>query len=245
MLRHAAVSGALVFEESRVTEVKFEGSGPDARPTSALWRNKQGKTGKISFDYLIDASGRAGLVSSKALCTRKFNQSLKNIACWGYWRGTSVYSPTTSRAGSPWFEALTGMSLLAPFPLPSSIRIVPHASPLLLFEDETGWAWFIPLHNGTTSIGVVMNQEVSNSKKQRMPKDNSSLTAFYLQQLQFAPDIMNLVAEGTLETPNEGPPVRSASDYSYSASSYAGPYYRLAGDAAGKSYGTLNCMEYG
>ncbi|RDB25409.1 Sulochrin halogenase [Hypsizygus marmoreus] len=205
MLRHAATSGALVFEETRVTEVHFDGTEPDSRPISANWRNKQGKIGKISFNWLIDASGRAGIVSSKNLHNRKFNQSLKNIATWGYWRGTGIYSPTTPRAGSPWFEALT---------------------------DESGWAWFIPLHNGTTSVGVVMNQEVSNQKKLRMPKENNSLTTFYHEQLQLAPDVITLIGEGTLVKDADGPPVRSASDYSYSATSYGGSHFRLAGDAA-------------
>jgi hypothetical protein len=34
--------------------------------------------------------------------------------------------------------------------------------------------------------------------------------------------------------------VRTASDYSYSASSYAGENYRIVGDAAGKFYCTSN-----
>ncbi|KAF8891751.1 FAD/NAD(P)-binding domain-containing protein [Infundibulicybe gibba] len=205
MLQHAATSGALVFEETRVTEVQFENSTSESRPTSATWRRKDGSTGKITFDWLIDASGRTGLVSTKNLQNRKYNQSLKNVACWGYWRGTGTYAPGTSRAGSPWFEALT---------------------------DESGWAWFIPLHDGLTSIGVVMNQKVANQKKLQMPKENNSLTTHYLEQLQFAPDIIALIGEGTLNKIDNGPTIRSASDYSYSASSYAGPRYRLAGDAA-------------
>lgn len=223
MLRHAEAAGALVFEETKVTEVQFDGTGPDARPVSANWRNKQGQTGKITYDFLIDASGRTGLVSSKNLHNRKFNQNLKNVASWGYWKGTGVYSPTTSRAGSPWFEALLGMFNI--------VLIEPFSQYVV---DESGWAWFIPLHNGTTSIGVVMNQDVSTKKKQALPKENSSSEAFYLDQLKLAPDIIDLIGKGTLVTDADGPTVRSASDYSYSASNYAGPHYRLAGDAAGK-----------
>ena len=37
------------------------------------------------FDYLIDASGRAGLVSTRYLRNRRFHQSFKNVAIWGYW----------------------------------------------------------------------------------------------------------------------------------------------------------------
>lgn len=108
MLQHASKSGALVIEETKVTEVHFDGLESNSRPVSAEWRNKQGQTGKISFNWLIDASGRTGLVSTKNLHNRKFNESLKNIATWGYWTGAGIYSPDTSRAGSPWFEALTG-----------------------------------------------------------------------------------------------------------------------------------------
>ncbi|KAF8907995.1 hypothetical protein CPB85DRAFT_1376447 [Mucidula mucida] len=176
LLRHAASEGALVFEETKVDEVTFEGIGLDARPVSARWKDKAGKTGVIAFDWLVDASGRNGLLSTKNLKNRKYNQSLKNVACWGYWKGTGTYSPQTSRRGSPWFEALT---------------------------DESGWAWFIPLHNGVTSIGIL------------------------------APDIIAFIREGTLmEEGFDGPVIRSASDYSYAASYYAGPHYRLAGDAA-------------
>lgn len=27
-------------------------------------------------------------------------------------------------------------------------------------SDESGWAWFIPLHTGVTSVGVVVNKEI-------------------------------------------------------------------------------------
>jgi hypothetical protein len=76
-----------------------------------------------------------------------------------------------------------------------------------------------------------MNQEVSNQKKQALPKDNNSLSAFYLDQLNLAPDIKEFLKDGaTLATE-----VKTASDYSYSASSYAGPHFRLAGDAGCKT----------
>ena len=36
------------------------------RPVSATYKHKDGTTGSIKFDYLIDASGRQGLVSVSA-----------------------------------------------------------------------------------------------------------------------------------------------------------------------------------
>ncbi|KAE8373507.1 hypothetical protein BDV26DRAFT_296891 [Aspergillus bertholletiae] len=42
-----------------------------------------GEKGMITFDYLIDATGRAGLVSTKYMKNRRYNQVQKTIASWG------------------------------------------------------------------------------------------------------------------------------------------------------------------
>lgn len=107
-LRHASHVGARVFEETKVTDVEFDGVAPNAYPKAALWKNKQGETGRITFDYVIDASGRAGILSVKYLHSRQFNQDLKNVAVWGYWKGAGKYLPGSTREGSPLFEALEG-----------------------------------------------------------------------------------------------------------------------------------------
>lgn len=108
MLKHATRCGATVIEETKVVNITFESTDLETqRPVSASWKDTKGRTGVVSFDWLVDASGRNGLVS-KHLGNRKFNPGLKNVASWGYWKGTGTYSPETSRAGSPYFEALTG-----------------------------------------------------------------------------------------------------------------------------------------
>jgi flavin-dependent dehydrogenase len=65
MLRYAARCGAKVIEETKVTEIEFKGTGDAAQPIAALWKNKAGETGKITFDFVVDASGRNGLISNK------------------------------------------------------------------------------------------------------------------------------------------------------------------------------------
>jgi hypothetical protein len=67
--------------------------------------------GTTTFDYLIDATGRAGIMSTKYLKNRHFNVSLKNVAVWGYWVDVDSYGVGTKRQGAPWFEALTGEAL--------------------------------------------------------------------------------------------------------------------------------------
>ncbi len=71
----------------------------------------------------------------------------------------------------------------------------------------------------------------------------STLAARYVSFLQLAPGVLDLLGDGelvTVKTDEDGseeePPVaRSASDYSYSATEYAGPGFRLVGDAGGTS----------
>jgi flavine halogenase len=89
--------------------------------------------------------------------------------------------------------------------------------------DESGWAWFIPLNDGTHSVGVVMNQAMMKKKKSA-----SVLSAkeFYLSSLELAPRLNGYLSGGELVTE-----VKSASDYSYNSSSYAFPYARIVGDA--------------
>ncbi|KAF9076882.1 hypothetical protein BDP27DRAFT_1379798 [Rhodocollybia butyracea] len=204
LLKHSAECGARVFNGITINEIQFSSSDKN-RPVSASWSSKDGgQSGNISFDWLVDASGRNGIMSTKYLKNRRFNESLRNIATWGYWTGAGVYAPGTDRENAPWFEALT---------------------------DETGWAWFIPLHNGTVSVGVVIaekSQRVKKSQHKASAEQDSSLS-YYLEQLKFAPGVRRLLGDATFNSPA----VKSAGDYSYSAVSnqYAGPHYRIAGDA--------------
>ncbi|CAO1598394.1 hypothetical protein XANCAGTX0491_002162 [Xanthoria calcicola] len=207
MFLHARKSGASVYDNTKVTDIEFipwgnEDDSKDPghkRPVSANYtRNPGARRGTIRFEYLVDASGRAGLLSNKYQKTRKFNRGLNNVAHWAYWKGTKKYAPGTARANSPYFEAM---------------------------HDGSGWAWFIPLHNGTTSVGVVMHQDFITSKK----KQSSSTEDFYTSSLHLTPNLCKLVANGDgAELVSE---IKSASDYSYSASSYASPYVRIVGDA--------------
>ncbi|KAI9061696.1 FAD/NAD(P)-binding domain-containing protein [Trametes sanguinea] len=276
LLQHAVECGAQVYEQTRVTEILFDESPPPSplqhradspssprpapsdrpirpnpprrtsavefaldegsnaarlgRPRSVLYETAFGGKGEITFDYLVDASGRAGIMSTKYLKNRKFNMSLKNVAVWGYWKSTGVYGRGTDRENAPYFEALS---------------------------DESGWAWFIPLHKGVTSVGLVMDQKqlgirsrASSSaggspclggvrRDSLSARTSSTLAERYLSFLQLAPGVLELIGDGELvalktdedDDEPEGPLARSASDYSYSATEYAGSGWRLVGDA--------------
>ncbi len=129
--------------------------------------------------------------------------------------------------------------------------------------DESGWAWFIPLHKGLTSVGIVMDQKQlgirsrASSSASGSPslgssvrrdtlsaRTSSTLAERYLSFLELAPGVLDLIGDGELvslktdedqDDDADTPVARSASDYSYSASHYAGPGWRLVGDAGCKS----------
>ncbi|KAJ6576858.1 FAD binding domain-containing protein [Mycena sp. CBHHK59/15] len=239
LMNHARSTGASVYEQTKVTSISFSPVDP-ARPISVSWSHISPPTplsppssptatktpipdklepgvitGSTTFTHLIDATGRAGIMSTGYLKNRHFNSSLKNVAVWGYWTGVGTYGLGTAREGAPWFEALT---------------------------DESGWAWFIPLHNGSTSIGIVMNQKAYAEKiKGSRPVEptcflptaapnpaNSNMVNHYLMNIPLAPGVLNLITDqGVMEAGS----VKSATNFSYSAPSYADRGYRIVGDA--------------
>jgi 2-polyprenyl-6-methoxyphenol hydroxylase-like FAD-dependent oxidoreductase len=85
LLQHARSQGADAHEGVSVDEICFAGE----RPVAAICVKKDtGERTRIEFDYLIDASGRAGLMSTRYLRNRRFHQTFKNVAVWGYWEQT-------------------------------------------------------------------------------------------------------------------------------------------------------------
>ncbi len=98
LLEHAKTQGVQVFEGTEIRHLSFDGD----RPRSATWSQRVGghETGEISFDYLIDASGRAGLIAMHYLKNRHYHQAFQNVAIWGYWKdaGRMTFAPEGSIA---------------------------------------------------------------------------------------------------------------------------------------------------
>ncbi|KAK0196714.1 FAD/NAD-binding domain-containing protein [Armillaria mellea] len=196
MLRHAASQGVKLITFS---ESIHNGISPESRPIVASWKNKSGQVGEISFDWLIDTSGQQGIMTTKYMKNRIYHEGLRNVAAYGYWKDATLFEEGGPRSNAPWFECLT---------------------------DREGWAWLIPLHNGTTSIGVMMHQDTSNRKKAKGP---SGLEQHYLSQLKLAPGVQDLIGSKGSYVPGS---IKSTADYSYHVTEYSGDHYRIIGDAA-------------
>ena len=144
---HAGKSGAKVFdgvkvdgvnfvpEEDKSTNATANGSTTNTagdasksvpnpgRPVSATYTKKaDGSRGTIKFDYIVDATGRAGLLSTKYLKNRHYNKALKNIATWTYFQGTNSYQEGTPAENSVFNEALQG-KITIPKPYSSLLHI--------------------------------------------------------------------------------------------------------------------------
>ena len=120
IFKHAKKCGAHTYDGTKINQIEFEPYEDKdfladlkipnpGRAVSATWSRKDGSSGKICFDYVVDASGRAGVISTKYLKNRTVNEGLRNIAHWTYWKGAATYGVGTERETSPFFEALGGI----------------------------------------------------------------------------------------------------------------------------------------
>ncbi|GAB7042971.1 MULTISPECIES: NAD(P)/FAD-dependent oxidoreductase [Catenuloplanes] len=95
LLTNAAKQGATVIEGAEVKRVLFDGD----RAVGAEWaepRTGERRTG--TFDFVVDASGRAGLIPARHFKHRRANETFKNVAIWGYWDGGALL-PSSPQGG--------------------------------------------------------------------------------------------------------------------------------------------------
>ena len=190
LLDHAKSQGAHVYEGITVQEVEFSAG----RPVAARWSpSKQASGGgRISFDFVVDASGRSGILSARQFKNRRVHDMFRNVACWTYWKGAARLAKGPDGA--------------------IGVCSVPH-----------GWFWVIPLHDGTTSIGLVTSKKIFNQQRAEL----GSVEAVYRAGLEECPTVRDLLTDAE---PVAGMKVEQ--DYSYVCDDFAGPGYMLSGDAA-------------
>jgi 2-polyprenyl-6-methoxyphenol hydroxylase-like FAD-dependent oxidoreductase len=93
------------------------------------------------------------------------------------------------------------------------------AGNITVFWFDHGWFWFIPLADGTTSVGAVCRPEYIKSRK-------LDLNAFFMKTIALCPEIAGRLKRATLVTP-----VTATGNYSYRARRMTGRGFILVGDA--------------
>jgi flavin-dependent dehydrogenase len=88
-----------------------------------------------------------------------------------------------------------------------------------LFWFDHGWFWFIPLHDGTTSVGAVCWPYYLNSRK-------SDPTRFFLDTIALCPPLAERLRDAQLTGP-----ATATGNYSYDSAQMTGERHILVGDA--------------
>ncbi|HZP41609.1 MAG TPA: NAD(P)/FAD-dependent oxidoreductase [Candidatus Binatia bacterium] len=95
------------------------------------------------------------------------------------------------------------------------------ANHILSAAFADGWFWYIPLHDGTMSVGAVVDAAKWRDLAGTDPE------ATYRGLVARCPAVADRLAKATFV-----PPVRVIRDYSYDSTRFGGPGWLLAGDAA-------------
>ncbi len=98
----------------------------------------------------------------------------------------------------------------------------PDATNILVEAYDDGWFWTIPLHNGLTSVGAVVDRQTSETRVR-----GGDLEGFLRAEIAKTKRTAELVGTGSLA---KGP--YSIRDWSYVSDTVAGPRFVLVGDAA-------------
>ncbi len=88
-----------------------------------------------------------------------------------------------------------------------------------LFWFEHGWFWYIPLRDGTTSVGAVASPKYFKTRK-------SDTSAFLMETIALAPKLAERLAEATLMEP-----ATATGNYAYDSDFCRGDRFVMVGDA--------------
>jgi flavin-dependent dehydrogenase len=148
---------------------------------------------EVRAQVIVDASGQSSLIMSR-LGLRDWDPVLKKAALWTYWEG--------ARRDTGRDEG---------------------ATLVIQVQGKNGWFWYIPLHDGTISVGVVAGYDYLF--KDRPNKDHE---AIYFEEVQRCPGVQERIASA-----RRAGPFRAAKEYSYRSRHAAGNGWVLVGDAFG------------
>jgi flavin-dependent dehydrogenase len=90
---------------------------------------------------------------------------------------------------------------------------------ITVFWFDCGWFWFIPLADGTTSVGAVGNPQYFKTRK-------TDLEQFFRDTIALAPDLAERLKNAKMVSP-----VTATGNYSYRSDRMTGDNYIMVGDA--------------
>lgn len=144
----------------------------------------------VTAKVLIDASGQQSLISNK-LNMKDFDPELKKAAIWGYFENAKR----------------------------NGVEGEAEVTCILNTSEKKAWFWYIPLADGTVSVGLVSDNDYLLKGRGR-PRDT------YFEEMENCEGIKNRLADAKLVGD-----VRVAKEFSYKSRQHAGDGWVLVGDA--------------
>ena len=190
LFRNAAAKGARAVEGCRVREVRFDANGATVQAE------------------LDDGAGSSTTTTGTRTWRTRFvvDASGRDTLLANQMRCKEKNRRHNSAAMYAHFEGATR--------LPGKAE-----GNITIFWFEHGWFWFIPLADGTTSIGAVCWPYYLKSRKVPLPE-------FFMATVALCPALATRLAGATLTSE-----VHATGNYSYSSTRSSGDRYLLLGDA--------------
>ncbi len=160
-------------------------------PHRVTIQTAEGKEQDITAKVIIDASGQSTMLAER-MKLKEYYPDLKKAAIWGYFDGAV-------RAGGG----------------------NPEVTCILHTETKDAWFWFIPLGNGTVSVGLVGDNDF-------LLKRGGSPTKTFETEIQNCPGIKRRLLDATLKGK-----FNVAKEFSYTVKEQAGDGWVMVGDAGG------------
>ena len=160
-------------------------------PHKITIKGTDGKEQEIVAKVIVDASGQSAMIANR-LGIKEYYDDLKKAAIWGYFEGAK-------RAGGG----------------------KPEVTCILHTKTKEAWFWYIPLADGTVSVGLVGDNDFV-LKRQGPPEK------------AFAEEIANCPGiERRLQDATQVGKFNVAKEFSYCTTQQSGPGWVLVGDAGG------------
>lgn len=156
-------------------------------------QEEDGSEQEVRCDVVVDASGQSVMIMDR-LKLRRWDPDLRKAAVWTYWKG--AYRDLGKDEGT---------------------------TVVIQTQGKKGWFWYIPLHDGTVSVGVVAGYDYLFKDR-----PDKSLEAIYFEEVARCPGVQPRIAQA-----ERAAPFRAAKEYSYHATRAAGDGWVLCGDAFG------------
>ena len=191
MFDNASEKGATCIDRTRVLDIHLN----DSSPHSIKIRDNDGNESVIEAKVIVDATGQQSMIANRK-GLKKIDPNFKNAAIWSYYENAQR---NVGDDGKP----------------------APQVTCILHTEDKKAWFWYIPLSDGTVSVGLV-------SENDRLLKSGMSPEETFDAHCEKCPGLQR-----RLEGANRVQKYHVAKEFSYTTSQRAGDGWVLVGDAYG------------